>query len=115
MGQVNLKYFILNEPQQKESVKSCDVSGCQELGRYKAPKSRNQLQNYYHFCLSHIRDYNARWDYYAGFSESQIEAQIRADAVWQKPTWPFGTHGTKSKTQATENGRSKSCKSEIWS
>jgi hypothetical protein len=98
-SQVNLKYFILNEPASQGSEKPCDVAGCKDSGVYKAPKSRNQLNHYYWFCLPHIRDYNARWDYYADFNISQIEAQIRADAVWQKPTWPFGTHGPKCTKQ----------------
>ena len=34
------------------------------------------------------------WNYYAGMSESEIEAEIRRDTVWQRPSWRLGErHG----------------------
>jgi hypothetical protein len=37
-----------------------------------------------------VREYNAAWDYYSGMSEDQIERHLRADTIWQRPTWRFG-------------------------
>ncbi|HZU91540.1 MAG TPA: J domain-containing protein, partial [Stellaceae bacterium] len=34
----------------------------------------------------------AAWNYYAGMSENEIEAEIRRDTVWQRPSWRFGLH-----------------------
>lgn len=34
--------------------------------------------------------YNAKWDFYAGMNEIEIEAQIRADQTWRRPTWKVG-------------------------
>ena len=67
----------------------CDVPGCRESGAYRAPKGRNQLTDYYWFCLDHVRDYNAAWDYFSGLSEDEIEAIRRNDTVWQRPSWPL--------------------------
>ena len=76
-------------------VRSCDHPGCIAGGDYRAPKSRLDLHDYYWFCLDHVREYNAAWNYYAGMSEKEIEAEIRNDTVWQRPTWPLGSrHGT---------------------
>lgn len=69
----------------------CDHPGCAGAGAYRAPRSRDRLDVFYWFCLDHVRDYNARWNYYAGMSASEIEAEIRNDTVWQRPTWPFGS------------------------
>ncbi len=52
--------------------------------------SRNQLDHYYWFCLEHVRAYNAQWDFYKGMSSAQIEAHMRADQTWQRPSWPLG-------------------------
>jgi DnaJ domain len=69
----------------------CDHPGCAGTGDYRAPRSRDRLDVFFWFCLDHVRDYNARWNYYAGMSATEIEAEIRNDTVWQRPTWPLGS------------------------
>lgn len=59
------KYFA---PQNEGQIHHCDHPGCAEKGEYKAPKDRN-LKEYYWFCLKHVQEYNARWNYYAGHEE----------------------------------------------
>lgn len=71
----------------------CDIEGCTEEAGYRAPKSRTTLNEYWWFCLEHVRAYNSTWDYYRGMSPGQIEAQIRADTSWQRPSWPLGRLG----------------------
>ena len=71
----------------------CDIPGCLEDGGYRAPKSRTTLNDYWWFCLEHVRAYNGSWDYYKGMTPGQIEAQIRADTAWQRPSWPLGRIG----------------------
>ncbi|MTJ81204.1 MAG: J domain-containing protein [Telmatospirillum sp.] len=69
----------------------CDHPGCDRSGDYRAPKSPQTLQDYYWFCLDHVREYNASWDYYAGLKPDEIERILRMDTTWQRPTWPLGT------------------------
>lgn len=71
-------------------VRPCDHPGCAGGGEYRAPRSRAALDTFYWFCLDHVRAYNASWNYYAGMSAKEIEAEIRHDTVWQRPTWPLG-------------------------
>jgi hypothetical protein len=72
----------------------CDHPGCDLGGDFRAPRSRLELDNYFWFCLDHVRSYNAAWNYYAGMNEGEIEAEIRRDTVWQRPTWKLGMrHG----------------------
>jgi len=72
----------------------CDHPGCDCGGDFRAPKSRLELDTYYWFCLEHVRAYNIAWNYYAGMSEPEIEAEIRRDTVWQRPSWKLGErHG----------------------
>ena len=72
---------------------TCDMPGCGARGEYRAPKSRETLHDYWWFCLEHVRAYNAAWDFYKGMTPGQIEAQLRADVAWQRPTWPLGRLG----------------------
>ena len=72
---------------------NCDMPGCGAPGEYRAPKSRSHLTEYWWFCLEHVRAYNAAWDFYKGMSPGEIEAQLRADTAWQRPSWPLGHLG----------------------
>jgi hypothetical protein len=72
---------------------TCQMHGCSAAGEFRAPKSRDTLNQYWWFCLDHVRAYNAGWDFYKGMSASQIEAQLRLDTGWQRPTWPLGQRG----------------------
>lgn len=69
------------------------MPGCPLGGEYRAPKSRTHLNEYHWFCLEHVRAYNAAWDFYKGMSPAEVEAQLRADMVGQRPTWPIGSLG----------------------
>ena len=72
---------------------ACEMPGCGLPGAYRAPRSRTDLNHFRWFCLEHVREYNAAWDYYKGMSPEQIEAQLRADSSWQRPSWPLGKLG----------------------
>jgi len=72
-------------------TRGCAVSGCHTEATHRAPKSPDELDRYYWFCLEHVREYNASWDFYAGMDESQIEAHRRQDVTWRRPTWPLGS------------------------
>jgi hypothetical protein len=78
----------------KAPRRACDHPGCEAGGDFRAPKSRLELRDYYWFCLEHVRAYNSAWNYYAGMSDREIEAEIRSDTVWQRPSWRLGQrHG----------------------
>lgn len=71
----------------------CNHPGCMEAGVHRAPKSRQKLNEYYWFCLDHVREYNKSWDFYAGMNQTEIERQVRQDIVGHRPTWPLGRWG----------------------
>src|SRR5262245_27898321 len=74
------------QPQQRV----CEAPGCLLGGDYRAPRARDRLTDYRWFCLQHVREYNSKWDYFAGLGAEQIEAHIRADTTWRRPVWPMG-------------------------
>jgi hypothetical protein len=85
--------FQAESPASDPLTKICEAEGCAEAGAFRAPKSRSNLREFRWFCLTHVRAYNLSWDYYKDMSPAEIEANLRADAMWQRPTWPLGRLG----------------------
>ena len=73
-----------------EQLRTCDHPDCDCIAEHRAPKSRDRLRDYYWFCLTHVREYNRAWNFYAGMNKHEIESEVRHDTVWQRPSWPLG-------------------------
>ncbi len=71
------------------SQRRCEHPGCQEQGQYRAPKSPDNLDDFYWFCRDHVREYNLKWNFFDGTTEAEMEAQLDRDRVWDRPTKPF--------------------------
>jgi len=74
-------------------TRTCDWPECNEAGEHRAPKSRDKLNDYQWFCLNHIREFNRAWNYFAGMSDDEVEADVRRDTTWERPTWRLGGNG----------------------
>ena len=74
---------------EKRHIKICDKLSCNKEGEFRAPKSRVLLNEYYFFCLDHIKEYNKSWDFYKGLSVNEIENSMREDVIWNRPSWPL--------------------------
>lgn len=71
------------------SQRVCEHPGCEEAGKYRAPKSPDSLDDYYWFCKDHVREYNLKWNFFDGTTEEEFQAQIDKDRVWERETRPF--------------------------
>ena len=71
------------------STRVCDHEGCQESGKYRAPKSPDILDDFLWFCQEHVRAYNLKWNFFDTTSEAELMAQMDKDRVWDRPTKPF--------------------------
>ncbi|MEM6636211.1 MAG: J domain-containing protein [Pseudomonadota bacterium] len=72
------------------SKRECEHPGCKEIGKYRAPRSPDTLDDYLWFCKDHVREYNLRWNYFEGSSPEEMDAQVDSDRVWNRDTAPFG-------------------------
>ncbi|MCQ8240699.1 J domain-containing protein [Rhizosaccharibacter radicis] len=81
------------DPDPAAPDRTCDMPGCTHAAGYRAPRSRQALNDYWWFCLEHVRQYNANWDFYKGMTPGQIEAHLRADVSWNRPSWRLGQVG----------------------
>jgi curved DNA-binding protein CbpA len=84
-----LKHKLFEKPY--VHTQTCQWGGCDQHGEFEAPKTRNDIHDYYYFCLNHVREYNAKWNFYEGMSTDEVERLNRQDTIWERPTWPFGT------------------------
>lgn len=75
-----------------EAAPACFAAGCAQPGMYKAPRSREALNDYCWFCLDHIRERNKEWDYFAGLDAAQIEHFMQDAAHGHRPTWTRESH-----------------------
>ncbi len=74
----------------QSGVRHCDCDGCSEPATNRAPRSRDNPEDFLWFCRVHAREYNSAWNWCAGMSQEEIDARLRRDVVWDRPTWPLG-------------------------
>ncbi len=72
-----------------ETRRVCDKPGCDKPGRFRAPKSPDQLDDFFWFCLDHVREYNLRWNFFQDSTDAELERQFAADRVWGRATRPL--------------------------
>ena len=82
------------------STRVCDHPGCEEAGKYRAPKSPDVLDDYFWFCKDHVREYNLKWNFFDGASEQEYLEQVEKDRVWERPTKPFGKRSEEQRAWA---------------
>ena len=78
---------------------ACDKIGCGAAGLHRAPKGRGRAGQYWRFCLEHVREYNASYNYFAGMSDDAVAAYQKDAVVGHRPTFPMGVNGS-----AKQNG-----------
>ena len=74
----------------------CAVPGCSHAGEYKAPLSASSFDGpgeWQWLCLDHVREHNARYNYFAGMSADEIEAAQSPVAGWDRSTRAFAHAG----------------------
>lgn len=82
------------------STRVCEHPGCAETGQYRAPKSPDDLDDFYWFCKDHVREYNLKWNFFNGQTEEEFAAQVDKDRVWGRETKPFGNKGEEARAWA---------------
>jgi len=71
------------------SQRICEHEGCNEPGKFRAPKAPDVLDDYYWFCKDHVREYNLKWNFFDGTTEAEMNAQMSKDKVWDRQTRAF--------------------------
>jgi DnaJ domain len=69
----------------------CQWAGCKEKATHRAPKGRGDDNDYWRFCLGHVREYNQSYNYFKGMSDAAVMAYQKDALTGHRPTWKMGT------------------------
>ncbi|MEI7803724.1 MAG: DnaJ domain-containing protein [Hyphomicrobiales bacterium] len=75
----------------RNDTPACNWPGCAEPGAHRAPKGRAREKDYWNFCLAHVREYNASYNFFAGMSDDAVLAYQKDALTGHRPTWKMGT------------------------
>jgi DnaJ domain len=78
----------------RSRLPDCQWKGCQEKAQHKAPMGRGRDGEYYHFCMDHVRQYNASYNYFDGMSDNEVASFLKEAATGHRPTWKVGANGS---------------------
>ena len=70
----------------------CDQSDCTKVGEFRAPMGRDREGQYFCFCLDHVREYNATYNYFNGMSDDAVARYQKDALVGHRPTWNMGVN-----------------------
>ncbi|ACL61499.1 J domain-containing protein [Methylobacterium nodulans] len=70
----------------------CERPGCTQPGLHRAPKGRRQEGQYWRFCMEHVREYNASYNYFAGMNDAAVQAFQKDAVIGHRPTWSMGVN-----------------------
>ena len=90
------------QPNEQRNIKKCDHQGCFDEGQYKAPKQAQAIANHHDqsqwfwFCKTHVREYNAKWNFYKNMTDNQAYLSYKNDQIWNRPTWPVNHYNQTS-------------------
>ena len=76
---------------------ACEASGCEAAGEYRAPGERASGSDgpgdWRWLCLEHVREFNARYDWFAGMTADEILEAQSPIAGWSTETRAFRNAG----------------------
>ena len=78
----------------KPTQVACDYPGCSAAGEFRAPQGRDREGQFFTFCLEHVREYNASYNYFNGMSADDVAVYQRDALTGHRPTWTMGSNRT---------------------
>ena len=75
---------------------NCAVPGCGEPGEYKAPLQPANFDGpgaWRFLCLDHVREHNAKYNFFDGMSPEEIQDAQSPLAGWDRPSRAFAANG----------------------
>ncbi|MGL4729044.1 MAG: J domain-containing protein [Bosea sp. (in: a-proteobacteria)] len=76
----------------------CDHKGCLRAGEFRAPKGRDREGEFFLFCFEHVKEYNARYNYFNGMSDDAVASYQKEAIIGHRPTWKLGVNGQAART-----------------
>ncbi len=80
----------------EDGVIICEHKGCDATGDFKSPKHGGGHHN---FCQRHAAEYNKKWNFFDGMTESEAKSFSKSAAYGHRKTWKFGTGPVNAKSR----------------
>lgn len=74
----------------------CAVPGCRAPGEFKAPLQPANFDgpgSWLFLCLEHVREHNAKYNYFEGMSPDEIQEAQGPLGGWERPSRKFASNG----------------------
>jgi hypothetical protein len=71
----------------------CQWPKCDAPATHRAPKGRLHADEYWRFCLEHVREYNNSYNFFAGMTEDAVVRYQKDAVTGHRPTWKLGSLG----------------------
>jgi DnaJ domain len=89
----------------RAELPACQWPGCSGPATHRAPKGREHANEYWRFCLEHVREYNSSYNFFAGMNDDAV-AKYQKDALTgHRPTWKMGSLGGKRERRSARDFR----------
>jgi len=78
------------------AAKRCSAKGCRQPGEFRAPLTPGDFDGpgtWRWLCLDHVREHNAKYNFFDGMTPEEIEAAQSPIAGWERPTRLFSAPG----------------------
>ncbi|RIA36847.1 DnaJ-like protein [Hephaestia caeni] len=81
----------------EDNGRACEAPGCSAPGEFRAPGAESgpadQPRRYRWFCLDHVREFNARYNFFSGMTPDEINAAQHPLSGWERETRAFASAG----------------------
>ena len=78
--------------QADQVMPKCQHPGCEAAGEFRAPMGRLREGQYFCFCLDHVREYNATYNYFNGMTDEAVRLYQKEALTGHRPTWKMGAN-----------------------
>ena len=73
----------------------CQWPRCEAPATHRGPKGRLPANEYWRFCLEHVREYNNSYNFFAGMTDDAVALYQKEAVTGHRPTWKMGSIGGK--------------------
>jgi hypothetical protein len=94
----------------REEHPHCQWKGCEKPGRHRAPRGRGRDGQWFLFCIDHVRQYNASYNYFEGMNDSEVQTFQKDAITGHRPTWKVGMNGAMKDGPSTGEAASQTSK-----
>lgn len=103
----SIRIAARKEDEAPPQAPGCQWKGCACPGTHRAPRDRGRDGRYFLFCIDHVRQFNATYNYFSGMTDEEVEAFQKSAIIGHRPTWRLGENGTAARVEEARTRRSR--------